>query len=361
MSDSALIFDKVGKLFGRFQAVRDIEFAVRSHELVSLLGPSGCGKTTVLRLIAGLEMPSSGRIVIAGRDVSRVPASERNIAMVFQSYALFPHMSVLENVAYGLLAQRVGKAEAHERARRQLDVLGLAALEARLPSAISGGQQQRVAVARALVLEPDVLLFDEPLSNLDAKLRRQVREEIRDLQQRLGLTVVYVTHDQSEAMAISDRVIVMRHGRIAQSGSPRDLYERPASAFVADFMGDANVVGAEVVADGGRSLVRLGGLTLPTDLPPGTAVDVVLRPEHMHLDRTGGEGTLAGTVHRGSYLGALAEYRIDTPVGALLVSEAENGSLMAEGTPVGIAVDPVHVRIIPRADDAALGAADPRF
>ncbi len=360
MSDSALIFDSVGKTFGRFEAVRDIAFAVETHELVSLLGPSGCGKTTVLRLIAGLEMPTRGRIVIAGKDVSRVPASERNIAMVFQSYALFPHMNVIENVAYGLLAQRMNKAEAFERARRQLDLLGLAALETRLPSAISGGQQQRVAVARALVLEPDVLLFDEPLSNLDAKLRRQVREEIRDLQQRLGLTVVYVTHDQSEAMAISDRVIVMRHGRIAQSGTPRDLYERPASAFVADFMGDANVVGAEVLP-GATPLVRLDGLELPTDLAPGTAVDVVLRPEHMHLDRAAGAGTIAGKVRRGSYLGALAEYRVDTAVGALLVSEAATATLLAEGTPVGIAIDPANVRIIARSDEAALSAADPRF
>ncbi|MBJ3774311.1 ABC transporter ATP-binding protein [Acuticoccus mangrovi] len=357
MSEGALIFDNVGKAFGRFEAVKDIAFTVKTHELVSLLGPSGCGKTTVLRLIAGLEMPTSGRILIAGKDVSRVPANGRNIAMVFQSYALFPHMNVIDNVAYGLVAQKVPKREAHERAKRQLEILGLKALEERLPSALSGGQQQRVAVARALVLEPDVLLFDEPLSNLDAKLRRQVREEIRDLQQRLGLTVVYVTHDQSEAMAISDRIIVMRHGRIAQAGAPRALYEAPNSAFVADFMGDANVVGAEV-ADG---VVRLDGLTLTTDLAPGTAVDVVLRPEHMRLVREPGEAMIRGTIHRASYLGAVAEYRVDTPIGALLATDAEHEEVIAEGATVGIAIDPSDARILPRGDEAGLDAADPRL
>ena len=215
-------------------------------QLCTLLGPSGCGKTTTLRMVAGLEPVSSGRIMIGGNDVTLRAANERNVSMVFQSYALFPHMSVLENVCYGPLSMRVDKAKARELAHQKLAMLGLKGLEQRLPSELSGGQQQRVAVARSLVLEPAVLLFDEPLSNLDAKLRRRVRQEIRDLQQSLELTVIYVTHDQEEALAVSDHIIVMDGGRIAQQGSPESLYEQPASRFLADFIGDANLVDGEL-------------------------------------------------------------------------------------------------------------------
>ncbi|PKQ08347.1 MAG: ABC transporter ATP-binding protein, partial [Alphaproteobacteria bacterium HGW-Alphaproteobacteria-10] len=242
----AVIFESVSRRFGSVLAVRDASFTVAKGELVTLLGPSGCGKTTTLRLIAGLELPSAGRIEIAGRDVTALSASERDVAMVFQSYALFPHMSVFENVAYGLQMSGYKKNEVRERAENALATVGLVGFGPRLPAALSGGQQQRVAVARAVVLEPDVLLFDEPLSNLDARLRRSVRDEIRELQQRLGLTAVYVTHDQEEALAISDRVIVMRDGAIAQDGAPRDLYERPADRFVANFIGDANLVEAVI-------------------------------------------------------------------------------------------------------------------
>ena len=223
-------------------AVNEVSFEIEAGNLVTLLGPSGCGKTTTLRMIAGLELPTSGRIFIGAQDVTSLPATARDVAMVFQSYALFPHMTVIENVAYGLTVSGVRRAEAHGRAEQALALVGLAGFGARLPSELSGGQQQRVAVARAVVLEPQVLLFDEPLSNLDAKLRRHVREEIRDLQQQLGITAVYVTHDQAEALAISDRVIVMSNAAIAQEGSPRELYEEPADRFVADFIGDANIV-----------------------------------------------------------------------------------------------------------------------
>ena len=224
-------FDKVVKRYGATEAVAGISFTVELGTLVTLLGPSGCGKTTTLRMIAGLELPSAGRILIAGRDVTDLGATQRDVSMVFQSYALFPHMSVLENVCYGLRRSGLGREEAAKRAREGLATVGLAGYDARQPSELSGGQQQRVAVARALVLKPSVLLFDEPLSNLDARLRRQMREEIRELQQRLGLTVVYVTHDQQEAMAVSDRIIVMNAGRIEQQGSPRELYERPGDAL----------------------------------------------------------------------------------------------------------------------------------
>jgi len=239
-------FRNVVKRYGTTTAVIGVSFTVETGTLVTLLGPSGCGKTTTLRMIAGLELASEGRILIAGRDVTSLSATERDVSMVFQSYALFPHMSVLENVCYGLRRSGLSKEAANDGAREGLAQVGLAGYEARQPSELSGGQQQRVAVARALVLKPSVLLFDEPLSNLDARLRRQMREEIRELQQRLGLTVVYVTHDQQEAMAVSDRIIVMNAGRIEQQGTPRDLYERPATPFLARFMGESNPARGQV-------------------------------------------------------------------------------------------------------------------
>src|SRR5215467_2675787 len=245
-----VVFERVSKRYGNVTAVDDVSFQVKAGELATLLGPSGCGKTTTLRMVAGLEPVTGGRILIGDTDVTLRPANERDVSMVFQSYALFPHMTVLENVCYGPLAMHADKAKARELAHAKLAMLGLGGLEQRLPSELSGGQQQRVAVARSLVLEPSVLLFDEPLSNLDAKLRRRVRQEIRELQQSLALTVIYVTHDQEEALAVSDHIIVMDGGRIAQQGTPRELYEAPASRFLADFIGDANLVDGELDAGG---------------------------------------------------------------------------------------------------------------
>src|SRR5437762_11969476 len=239
MKAAPIEFRNATKRYGDVTAVSDISFHIAAGTLVTLLGPSGCGKTTTLRLIAGLELPTSGTIHIGDVDVTQTPAAERDVSMVFQSYALFPHMSVLENVRYGLIVSGMAKGKADERARTAMTTVGLAGYEGRQPSELSGGQQQRVAVARALVLEPSVLLFDEPLSNLDARLRRQMREEIRELQQKLRLTVVYVTHDQQEAMAVSDRIIVMNAGQIEQQGTPRNLYEQPATPFLARFMGDS--------------------------------------------------------------------------------------------------------------------------
>lgn len=230
---------------------------------MTLLGPSGCGKTTTLRLIAGLEMASEGQILIGGEDVTRLSAAERGVSMVFQSYALFPHMTVLENAAYGPTVSGLPRKQAEAMAAEKLALMGLKGYEKRLPSELSGGQQQRVAVARALVLEPRVLLFDEPLSNMDAKLRRRVREDIRELQQRLNLTVAYVTHDQEEALAVSDRIIVMSNAVIAEEGTPRELYEQPADLFVADFIGDSNIVDAEIVSiSDGIATVRLSNILL---------------------------------------------------------------------------------------------------
>ena len=232
----------VSKRYGNVTAVKPLDLTIPAGSLVTLLGPSGCGKTTLLRMIAGLERVSDGEILIGGQDVTQLSAGERNVSMVFQSYALFPHMNVLENVAYGLISGGTNKKEAHARAEDILALVGLKGFGPRLPSEMSGGQQQRVAVARALVLKPDVLLFDEPLSNLDARLRRSMREEIRALQQDLGVTVVYVTHDQSEALAVSDIIVVMRSAEIAQVGTPRELYGSPDNVFVATFMGEANHV-----------------------------------------------------------------------------------------------------------------------
>ena len=264
MKAASIEFHDVSKRYGDVTAVRNVSFAIAPRTLVTLLGPSGCGKTTILRMIAGLELPTSGVIHIGDVDVTKVPAAERDVSMVFQSYALFPHMTVEENVGYGLSVSGVAKGAAREKGNAALATVGLTGLGTRLPSELSGGQQQRVAVARALVLEPSVLLFDEPLSNLDARLRRQMREEIRDLQQRLGLTVVYVTHDQSEALAVSDRIIVMDRAVIAQEGAPRELYAQPKDAFVAGFMGEANRVrGTLRRRDATVGDVALGPLTVP--------------------------------------------------------------------------------------------------
>jgi len=319
MRAASIELSNVDKRYGDVAAVRDVSFTVAPRTLVTLLGPSGCGKTTILRLIAGLEMPTSGTIRIGETDVTRVPAAERDVSMVFQSYALFPHMTVLENVCYGLVVSAMPKARMQEKAHATLATVGLAGLDARLPSELSGGQQQRVAVARALVLEPAVLLFDEPLSNLDARLRRQMRDEIRDLQQRLGLTVVYVTHDQSEALAVSDRIIVMNRAVIAQEGAPRELYSEPKDAFVASFMGEATRVrGTLRRRDAVEGSLVLGPLTLciPHRGLPDGEIEVAIRPEAIALLPTG-VSPLRGVVRKAAYLGNAMEYTVETAIGAL--------------------------------------------
>ena len=338
-------------------AVRDVSFEIAPGTLTTLLGPSGCGKTTTLRMIAGLEAPSAGSIWIGGRDVTLLGPAERNVSMVFQSYALFPHLDVIGNVAYGLEVSGVAKREARESARAAMAGVGLEGLDARLPSELSGGQQQRVALARALVLEPAVLLFDEPLSNLDARLRRSMREEIRALQQRLGLTVVYVTHDQGEALAVSDRIAVMDHGRIAQSGTPDELYERPASEFVAGFMGEAMLFDATLRADGG---VQLGPLRVASVAPPsaqgaGRALKVAVRPEAWRIVPEG-EGELAGVVQKSAYLGSTREYTFETALGPIFVVATEGTRTLRPGERAGLRLAGQGVAIVP-ADNARLPSA----
>ena len=338
MNAASIEFRSVTKRYGDVVAVRDVSFTIDAATLVTVLGPSGCGKTTILRMIAGLELPSAGRVFIGGEDVTDRGAAERDVSMVFQSYALFPHLTVLQNVRYGLVVSGVRPAVADERSRATLASVGLRGFDARLPSELSGGQQQRVALARALVLEPSVLLFDEPLSNLDSRLRRQMREEIRDLQQRLRLTVVYVTHDQSEAMAVSDRIIVMDRAVIAQEGTARELYEMPRDPFVAGFMGEANRVrGTLKHLDGTTGEVRLGTTSvrvLHRNVAEGE-VDVTIRPEAIVL-RLANTGGMQGTVRKATYLGATIEYTLDTPTGELFAVAQVRESGFEPGDGVGL-------------------------
>jgi len=303
---------------GSVVAVNDANLEVPKGTLVTLLGPSGCGKTTLLRMIAGFEEPTSGQVLFGERDVTNDPPNRRNASMVFQSYAIFPHLNVFDNVAFGLKLQRLPAAQVRERVGRVMEVTGLAGYEKRSPSQLSGGQQQRVALARCIVMEPQLLLFDEPLSNLDAKLREQMRVEIRELQQRLGITTVYVTHDQVEAMSISDVVVVMEKGNIMQIGSPEDIYARPANHFVADFIGKANFAAAEVVD---ARTVRVGGKDVqvqPHAFAAGKQVSVMLRPEAATIGRA--EGLFEGTVTRAMFLGSVLECVVNVAgVGEMMI------------------------------------------
>ncbi|MFA3920391.1 ABC transporter ATP-binding protein [Ruegeria hyattellae] len=344
----AVHFDGVVKKYGTVTALKHLDLKLDPGQLVTLLGPSGCGKTTTLRLVAGLEMATEGKIWIGGEDVTHLSATYRKVSMVFQSYALFPHMTVRQNVAYGLTVKSVPKAEAHQKADHGLELVGLSGFGDRLPSELSGGQQQRVAVARAIVLEPEVLLLDEPLSNLDAKLRRHVREEIRLIQQRLGLTAVYVTHDQEEAMAVSDRIIVMKNAEIAQEGTPSDLYEAPKSEFIADFIGDANLAACEIkVVANGLASVQMDGLTyqVPAGCLSKGAAKMVLRPHHLHLHSPNQPG-IKGEISYASYLGKEVQYTVESPLGDLFVISGVVDKPFAQGDSVTVRFDANQARLV---------------
>ncbi len=345
-------FRSVSRRYGKVTAVDAISFKVEPGTLVTLLGPSGCGKTTTLRMIAGLEAASEGQILIGGRDVTLLPATDRDVTMVFQSYALFPHMNVLDNVAFGLEVSGVPKVQREEQAMAGLAMVGLAGFETRLPSELSGGQQQRVAVARALVLEPEVLLFDEPLSNLDAKLRRKMRDDIRELQSKLGLTSVYVTHDQEEALAVSDRIIVMNRAVIAQEGTPADLYRRPVSRFVADFMGISNLLDGTVTRRAeGRVTAHFGEavLDLPeTAITRADEITVAIRPQAIRLATEPGPDRLPVTVRKATYLGSHLEYVLDSSAGELFVVDPTSETPVPPGSSAWATFRHEGVALVPR-------------
>ena len=305
MSNDFLVLKNVTKAFGKSVVIDNLDLTIKRGTMVTLLGPSGCGKTTILRLVAGLENPTSGQIFIDGEDVTKSSIQNRDICIVFQSYALFPHMSIGDNVGYGLRMQNVGKEERKQRVKEALELVDLAGFEDRYVDQISGGQQQRVALARALVLKPKVLLFDEPLSNLDANLRRAMREKIRELQQSLGITSLYVTHDQTEAFAVSDEVIVMNKGKIMQKAPAKDLYQRPNSLFLANFMGESSIFPAKLQGDS----VNIHGYELTLNnaaqfnLPDGDCLAGV-RPEAVYLHETGTEAqrcTIKSAVYMGNH------------------------------------------------------------
>lgn len=341
-------FRNVTKIYGTdVVAVDDINLEIEAGKLVTLLGPSGCGKTTTLRMIAGLEMASKGSIFIGDRDVTLLPATDRDVSMVFQSYALFPHMTVMENVSYGLGFSGFEKSETKDRALQGLDLVGLKGYGDRLPSELSGGQQQRVAVARALVLEPQVLLFDEPLSNLDAKLRRQVREEIREIQQNLGLTVVYVTHDQEEALAVSDEIVVMRNAGVAQIGTPRELYDTPADRFVADFIGEANIIPCDIKGvDGDVAHIQIGGFkhSLPArGLNAGPAL-LAVRPTRLKLGASSG---MTMTVNKATYVGSRMEYTLKAETGEVFVVSENVDTPYGSGDTITVGLDDIGPVLLP--------------
>ncbi len=346
-----VVLEGVSKRFGQTVAVDTVSLTIEPGELVTLLGPSGCGKTTTLRIVAGLETATSGRVFIGDADVTHLPPNARDVTMMFQSYALFPHLSVFENVAYGLRVLKRSEAEVRKAVGDVLALVGMVGMGGRSPSALSGGQQQRVALARSLVMQPKVLLFDEPLSNLDAKLRKRMREEIRLLQQRLGITAIYVTHDQAEALAISDRIVVMDKGRISQIGTPLALYRSPGNRFVAEFIGEANFLSARLEAmEDGHARVVIGPQRLSVDSPPlqAGAITVLARPEAIRI-RTQGDG-LPGTIQKVSYLGSSADYTVETELGAILITdyEMQDGVLKA-GTTVRLEFLPHGVYPLPSA------------
>ncbi len=337
----------IGKTFGSFAALSDIRLSITAREFVTFLGPSGCGKTTMLRTLAGFITPDSGTIAVDGRLLSQpgaaVPPEQRQMGMVFQNYAIWPHMSVFENVAFGLRIARVADAELGVRVARVLEAVGLEGLEKRHPGQLSGGQQQRVALARSLVVEPKILLLDEPLSNLDAKLRERMRVELKALQRRTGITFIYVTHDQAEAMALSDRIVVFNKGRVQQEGSPRDIYERPANIFVADFMGLVNRVSGTWA---GPSQVQIGAHLLDVTSVAASrtgAVTVAIRPEALvpvSLPMPG-RNLIEGTVRDSVFLGNIVDLSVDIG-GAELHVQADRWCTLATGDPVRLAVEPTE-------------------
>lgn len=341
------------KQFGEVAALKGIDLDVASGEFVSLLGPSGCGKTTALRIIAGFDVPTGGRVLIDGKDILGTPANRRDMGMVFQAYSLFPNMTARDNVAFGLKVRRVARAERARRAEDLLDLVGLGDRLGNYPHQLSGGQQQRVALARALAIQPSVLLLDEPLSALDAKVRVQLRDEIRQIQRRLGITTLYVTHDQEEALSVSDRVVVLSQGQIEQVGTPAEIYGEPQTIFVADFIGTMNRIQGQVAADGA---IERDGVRLPVaaarSLTPGEPVVVLLRPESIDLVDLDGDtpahaGSLPAEVISHTFLGPVTRLSLTSSIGSVTADVSSIRALsLAVGSRVGLHWDPAAPRLL---------------
>jgi spermidine/putrescine transport system ATP-binding protein len=356
------------KRFEDVVAVDAIDATINGGEFFSLLGPSGCGKTTTLRMIAGFERPTAGEIMLDGDDVAAVPPHQRNVHTVFQNYALFPHLNVFDNIAFGLRRHKVGKVEVRERVEQALRLVELHGLGARRPQQLSGGQQQRVALARALVLRPAVLLLDEPLGALDAKIRKQLRLELKALQEEVGITFVFVTHDQEEALSMSDRIAVMNAGRIEQIGTPEQVYESPATVFVADFLGISNLMDAEAIAGTAHDCtIRVGEFTLHAgcgELGARGAVKIVARPERVRLLAHGSDaencvpGMVERTVYVGSSLQVIARLATGATVQASVPSSGEHEPYR-QGTPVAIQLPADALRVLAPGPVQALREADP--
>ena len=354
------------KQFGQVQALRSFDLSVRSGEFVSFLGPSGCGKTTALRIIAGFEQPSAGRVIVGDRDITNVPANRRDMGMVFQAYSLFPNMTARENVAFGLRVRGQSRAQQLGRAAELLELIGLAAAADRYPQQLSGGQQQRVALARALAIQPSLLLLDEPLSALDAKVRLQLREEIRNIQTRLGITALFVTHDQEEALSISDRVVVMSQGAIEQVGAPAEIYGNPRTLFVAQFVGTMNRI-TGTVASGDGGLVELPGgqvrVASARDWAAGSPVVVLLRPESIDVGALpdgspAPDGSFVGQVAGHTFMGPITRLRLTSDLGSLTVDVGSTRALtLVDGTRVAFGWAPDAARLIAAPDDD--GASPP--
>ena len=349
MKKAEVKFENITKKFNETVAVDNVSCNFEAGTLTTLLGPSGCGKTTSLRIIAGLERATSGKILVDNEDVTLLPATDRDVSMVFQSYALFPHMSVIENVSYGLKMINVNKEEYTEKALETLKLVNLDGYENRMPSELSGGQQQRVAVARAIVLKPKVLLFDEPLSNLDAKLRRQVREDIREIQQKLGVTTIYVTHDQEEALAISDKVIVMNKAVIAQQGSPKDLYNFPKNKFVANFIGDANDVSAEIInkqSDTYELKLAEMSVKIKSNQDLNGKVTLALRPEKIKIERNNDNNCIHATIKNASFVGSSYQYILNSKIGNLYVVSGDTNDVFKVGEEVFLSINEKDIKIL---------------
>ena len=357
--DVAIALEGVSKRFGKADAVREVTLAIGEGEFFSLLGPSGCGKTTTLRMIAGLEVPDEGRIVLQGQDVTTVSANRRPVNMVFQQYALFPHMSIYDNVAFGLKVKRVPARERRERIEELLGVVALEGLEGRRPRQLSGGQQQRVALARALVNKPAALLLDEPLGALDVKLRKQMQLELKRIQHELGTTFVYVTHDQDEALAMADRIAVMNGGRVEQVGGPREIYEHPQTAFVADFIGSLNML--ELRVDelvGSYAVMRLGEgervvVPVGSGVRTGESLRVAVRPERVQIaaaDTPGPDGgsRLEGTIAQIVYLGMYTQFHVETKAGRVISHHLADESIepFGPGLAVALSWEPEHTSVL---------------